>query len=185
MISKITAILAAAVVLAFCGCVLWARPCMRHTPTPTTTRIREICASGTQTTRSLTPMPGRCGRTLCAVLNSARTAVVRFSLQYQGWQRRPARCCNPAKPGAPTGPSRLARADAPATMCAETLTMRSLAWFVMSPPRWVPRRSCLALLASRRRRAPTASGGRRRVDLSAGRGAVLLSAQLALRTTAP
>jgi hypothetical protein len=76
--------------------------------------------------------------------------VVRFSVQYQGWQRRPARCCNPANPGAPTGPSRLARADAPATVCTETLTMRSSAWFVMSPPRW-SRHLCLALLASRRR----------------------------------
>ena len=63
MISKITAILAAAVVLRL-RVLLRRRPCMRLTPTPTTTRIREICASGTQTTRSLTPMPGRCGRTL-------------------------------------------------------------------------------------------------------------------------
>jgi hypothetical protein len=33
---------------------------------------------------------------------------------------------------------------------AETLTMRSLTWFVISPPRWL-RHSYLALLASRRR----------------------------------
>ena len=63
MISKITAILAAAVVLASAG-VASAQTVYAPYATPTTTRIREICASGTQTTRSLTPMPGRCGRTL-------------------------------------------------------------------------------------------------------------------------
>src|SRR5262249_50816029 len=49
--------------------------------TPTTTRIREICATGTQTTTGLAPMPERCLRGLrrtkfCAAAHNISIAAV-------------------------------------------------------------------------------------------------------------
>ena len=63
MISKITAILAAAVVLASAG-VASAQTVYAPYANSYYNQDTRNLASGTQTTRSLTPMPGRCGRTL-------------------------------------------------------------------------------------------------------------------------
>ena len=60
MISKITAVLAAALVLGSAGAALAGTPAgKRPTRTPTI-RTREISATGTQTTPSLTHLLGRC-----------------------------------------------------------------------------------------------------------------------------
>ena len=97
MTSKITAIVAVALVLGL-RVLRRRKPTgtlagKRLTPVPTTTRIREICATGTQTTASSYRWLGRCltalHRTKCY-----SNRIVSFLRAVQEWQLRPARCCH-------------------------------------------------------------------------------------------
>jgi hypothetical protein len=60
----------------------WTATCKRLTPVPTTTRIREICATGTQTTASLIRWLGRCLTALHRTKFCAHHSRYRDSLSW-------------------------------------------------------------------------------------------------------